>query len=241
MQQMSGNHLFVTANLLVMAVTILPAYALQSFRMDGLSSYAERPIAFLLRYVRRRTLAHAAILAAVLGAVGCSVSTQYGVKFLVDTLSAGPRGDAVWLAFAVLVSLIAADNLLWRLAGWIASHAFVGVTGDLRSELFRHLTGHAPSYFAERLSGTLTGRITATSNAVFAVENLFIWNVLPPCVGDLRRDRLPGGGQPADGDGAAGDRHRSSCFCCSGWPRAARRCITASPTGPRAVEANWPT
>ena len=150
--------------------------------MDRLSDYAERPIAFLLRYVRRRVLAHAAILGAVIGAVGCSVSSQYGVKFLVDTLSAGPHGTAVWLAFAVLVSLIAADNLLWRLAGWIASHAFVGVTGDLRSELFRHLTGHAPSYFTQRLSGTLTGRVTATSNAAFAVENLFIWNVLPPCV-----------------------------------------------------------
>ena len=149
--------------------------------MDRLSSYAERPIAFLLRYVRRRMLAHAAILAAVTTAVVCSVSTQYGVKFLVDALSAGPGGDAVWLAFVILVSLIAADNLLWRLAGWIASHAFVGVTGDLRSELFRHLTGHAPSYFAQRLSGTLTGRVTATSNAAFAVENLFIWNVLPPC------------------------------------------------------------
>jgi ATP-binding cassette subfamily B protein len=149
--------------------------------MDRLSSFANRPIAFLLRYVRRRTLAHAAILAAVLGAVGCSVSTQYGVKFLVDTLSAGPGSEAIWIAFALLVSLIAADNLLWRLAGWIASHAFVGVTGDLRSELFRYLTGHAPSYFTQRLSGTLTGRVTATSNAAFAVENLFIWNVLPPC------------------------------------------------------------
>ena len=150
--------------------------------MDRLSDYAKRPVAFLLRYVRRRLIAHAAILTAVISAVGCSVSSQYGVKFLVDTLSAGPHGTAVWLAFAVLVSLIAADNLLWRLAGWIASHAFVGVTGDLRSELFRHLTGHAPSYFTQRLSGTLTGRVTATSNAAFAVENLFIWNVLPPCV-----------------------------------------------------------
>jgi ATP-binding cassette, subfamily B, bacterial len=153
--------------------------------MDSLSLYAERPIAFLLRYVRRRSVAHTAILVAVIGAVACSVSTQYGVKFLVDVLSAGTASDAVWLAFALLVSLIAADNLLWRLAGWIASHAFVGVTGDLRSELFRHLTGHAPSYFSQRLAGTLTGRITATSNAAFAVENLFIWNVLPPCLATL--------------------------------------------------------
>ena len=150
--------------------------------MTCLSDYAGRPVAFLLRYVRRRKLAHAAILTAVLGAVGCSVSSQYGVKFLVDTLSNKSGDGAVWLAFGALVLLVAADNLLWRIAGWISSDAFVGVTGDLRSELFRHLTGHAPGYFAQRLSGTLTGRVTSTSNAAFAVENLFVWNVLPPCV-----------------------------------------------------------
>ncbi len=153
--------------------------------MNCLSAYADRPLAFLLRYVRRRAFAHAAILTAVVAAVVCSVSTQYGVKFLVDTLAAGPGNNGVWLAFAVLVSLIAADNLLWRVGGWIASHAFVSVTGDLRSDLFRHVTGHAPSYFAQRLSGTLTGRITATSNAAFAMENLFVWNVLPPCIATL--------------------------------------------------------
>jgi len=70
----------------------------------------------------------------------------------------------------------------WRLASRIASSAFVGVTGDLRRDLFRHLTAHSPSYFAERLPGTLTSRVTATSNAVFTGENMFVWNVLPPCV-----------------------------------------------------------
>ncbi len=150
--------------------------------MLSLCNYAGRPVAFLLRYVRRRPLAHTAIFLSVLSAVGCSVSTQYAVKFLVDTLAAGVSHPGIWTAFLVLVSLIAADNLLWRVGGWIASHAFVGVSGDLRSELFRHLTGHAPSYFADRLAGTLTGRITATSNAAFAVENLFMWNVLPPCL-----------------------------------------------------------
>ena len=150
--------------------------------MLSLSNYAGRPVAFLLRYVQRRPLAHTAILLAVLGAVGCSVSTQYAVKFLVDTLDKGRTHPGIWTAFVGLVCLVAADNLLWRLGGWISSHAFVGVSGDLRGELFRHLTGHAPSYFSERLAGTLTGRITATSNAAFAVENLFMWNVLPPCV-----------------------------------------------------------
>jgi ATP-binding cassette subfamily B protein len=148
--------------------------------MADLCDYAGRPLAFVFRYVRRRPVAHAIILTAVLAAVACSVGTQYGVKFLVDVLS-NHNSAAVWIAFATLGSLIAADNLLWRLACWIANYAFVGVTGDLRRDLFRHLTGHSQSYFADRMPGTLTSRVTATSNAVFTSENMFIWNVLPPC------------------------------------------------------------
>src|SRR5580658_1615850 len=151
--------------------------------MDSLSGYANRPLPFMLRYLRQRLASHVVILSAVVAAVACSVGTQYGVKYLVDGLSAGPaRAGSVWLAFIFLMSLIAADNFLWRIAGWIASFTFVGVTGDLRRDMFRHLTGHAPSYFSDRLPGMLTSGITATSNAVFSVENMFIWNVLPPCI-----------------------------------------------------------
>jgi len=151
--------------------------------MEYLSRYAEHPLAYFAHYIRVRPVAHAAILIAVLGAVGCSVATQYGVKFLVDVLSGGPGGDVdIWIPFAVLVSLIAADNVLWRVASLIASCTFVGVTGHVRTDLFRHLVGHAPRYFAERQPGMLTSRVTATSNAVFTIENMFVWNVLPPCV-----------------------------------------------------------
>src|SRR5262249_12737611 len=153
--------------------------------MEFLCTYADRPVAVFLHYLRLRPLAHAMILTAVLAAVTCSVSTQYGVKFLVDTLSGRGGAEHIWTAFALLVSLIAADNLLWRLASWIASYTFVAVTGDLRSDLFRHLTGHAPSYFQDRLPGMLTSRVTATSNAIFTIENMFVWNVLPPCVATL--------------------------------------------------------
>ena len=151
--------------------------------MDNLSGYAHRPFPFVLRYLRQRPGAHAVILSAVIAAVACSVGTQYGVKNLVDSLSAGSaHAGGVWLAFIFLMSLIAADNFLWRIASWVASFTFVGVTGDLRRDMFRHLTGHAPSYFTDRLPGMLTSRITATSNAVFTVENMFVWNVLPPCI-----------------------------------------------------------
>jgi ATP-binding cassette subfamily B protein len=149
--------------------------------MDDFSRYANHPLAFLFRYVRLRPGAHLLILSAVVGAVACSVGTQYGVKYLVDSLSGNGIGSSVWTAFLVLVSLITADTLLWRLASWVANFTFVGVTGDLRRDLFRHLTGHSPSYFADRLPGMLTSRVTATSNAVFTVENMSMWNVLPPC------------------------------------------------------------
>ena len=147
-----------------------------------MEDFAHRPLAFFRRYIVGRWPTHLVILLSVLGAVGFSVSTQYGIKFLVDTLSAGQDGGSrPWLAFAVVVGFVAADNLLWRVASWVASYTFVAVSGDLRSDLFRHLTGHAPSYFADRMPGVLTSRITATSNAVFTVENMFVWNVLPPC------------------------------------------------------------
>ena len=116
--------------------------------MEDACRYTERPFAFLARYVMSRPVAHAAIASAVLGAVGCSVGAQYGIKVLVDTLAGGlyigSHARDAWLGFLLLATLIAADNLLWRVASWIASSTFVGVTGDLRRDLFRHLTGQAP-------------------------------------------------------------------------------------------------
>ncbi len=152
--------------------------------LSRITAYQGRPLAFLGHYVRRHVAGHAGILAAVTLAVVCSVSTQYGMKALIDAVSRGPQAgtDAAWMAFAVLCLLIASDNFLWRAGGWIAAHVFVRVTGDVRSDLFTHLAGHSPSYFSERLPGTLASRITATSNAIFQTENTTAWNVLPPCL-----------------------------------------------------------
>jgi ATP-binding cassette subfamily B protein len=174
-------------------VTIIVFFNGFAGHMDSLSGYARRPFSFVLRYLRQRLAAHVLILTAVVAAVACSVGTQYGVKYLVDGLAAGPNHEGgVWLAFVMLVTLIAADNFLWRIASWTASFTFVGVTGDLRRDIFRHLTGHAPSYFSDRLPGMLTSRITATSNAVFTVENMFVWNVMPPCIATVAAIALIG-------------------------------------------------
>jgi len=154
--------------------------------MDDLCRYANRPFFFIFRYVLHSPIAHGAILVCVAGAVACSTGTQYGVKNLVDTLSQGANaGTAVWFAFAALFLLIAADNLLWRVASYVAAGTFVRVTGALRKDLFRHLTGHSPAFFIDRPPATLTSRVTATSNAVFTVENMLVWNVIPPCAATI--------------------------------------------------------
>ena len=92
------------------------------------------------------------VLLSVLVAVTASVSTQYGMKHLIDIVATGQQaaGDKVWGAFAILCGLVAADNLSWRVGGYAAHRTFVAVTGDIRRDLFRHLAGHAPTYFAER-------------------------------------------------------------------------------------------
>ncbi len=145
---------------------------------------ARQPMAFMFRYARRHRIKHLAILLSVVLAVGCAVGSSYAVNYLVNTLNAhrnGPMG-AVWGAVGFLGGLIAFDNMAWRIGGWISTYAFVAVTGDLRRDLFRHLTGHAPSYFADRMPGALAGRISNTATAMFTLENLAFWNVLPPCL-----------------------------------------------------------
>ena len=104
------------------------------------------------------------------------------MKLLVDTLSGAPRAPAaVWHVFALLVALIPPTTSCGGSPAG-GNSTFVGVTGDIRRDLFRHLTGQAQSYFAAASPGALTSRVTATSNALFTVENMLVWNVLPPCM-----------------------------------------------------------
>ena len=161
-----------------------PARDLSHEQSREFSALGHRPLAFLFSFIRRHKVGHAVILVSVLLAVVCSVSTQYGLKHLIDVVSKGPNGGGdVWGAFAILCALITADNMLWRVGGFTAAKVFVEVTGDVRRDLFAYLSGHSPSYFADRLPGGLSSRVSASANAVFTLENTGIWNVLPPCFG----------------------------------------------------------
>jgi ATP-binding cassette subfamily B protein len=140
-------------------------------------------LSFLARYVRKRFLSHSVVLFAVLGAVGCSIASQYAVKNLVDVLGVpghDPSLYRLWGAVALLLGLVAGDNLLWRLAGWASTYAFVAVGGDMRLDLFNHLSGQGTRYFVERFPGALAGRITAAANAAWSIESSGTWTTIPP-------------------------------------------------------------
>ncbi|HEY1298852.1 MAG TPA: ABC transporter ATP-binding protein [Stellaceae bacterium] len=141
------------------------------------------PVRFLAHYVRRRTGSHLLVLAAVLAAVGCAIGSQYGIKNLVDALGSPDVGGArLWSAVAVLLGLVVGDNLFWRFAGWVAARTFVAIGGDIRIDLFGHLSGHGPRYFANRVPGALASRITLAANEAFTIENALTWTTIPPAV-----------------------------------------------------------
>jgi ATP-binding cassette subfamily B protein len=150
----------------------------------ALPRYASKgAISFLGRYVRRRLPSHLVVLISMLLAVGCSVASQYAVKHLVDVLGThDPTTEVLWGAVGLLLGLVAGDNLLWRLAGWVSTHAFVAVGGDMRLELFDHLSGQGTKYFVEQFPGALAGRITAAATASWTIENALTWTTIPPGV-----------------------------------------------------------
>jgi ATP-binding cassette subfamily B protein len=152
----------------------------------SLPGYLSRgPARFLLHYVRRRFFDHFFVLLAVLAAVGCAIGSQYAVKNLVDILGSKTSGNAVWTAVAVLLGVVAGDNLLWRLAGWISTDAFVAVGGDLKLDLFDHLSGHGTRYFADQFPGALASRITTAANATWSIETSLTWTTIPPAAAVL--------------------------------------------------------
>jgi len=146
-----------------------------------ISRYAGEPLRLLWRYVGRRKLTHSVVLASVLFAVCCALASQYGIKNLIDALPAGrAHPGSVIRAFAILVVLILADNLFWRIGGWTGARAFVAVTGDMRNEMFAYLSAHAPGFFADKQPGVLSSRVSSMVNAVYTVENTIAWVALPP-------------------------------------------------------------
>ncbi|MFP3557243.1 hypothetical protein SB861_42080 [Paraburkholderia sp. SIMBA_049] len=59
------------------------------------------------------------ILLNIVAAVGCSLASQFAIRNLIDALPIGrAHPTQVVHAFFVIVALLFAGTLFWRLAGW---------------------------------------------------------------------------------------------------------------------------
>jgi ATP-binding cassette subfamily B protein len=151
--------------------------------MAAPSTFLQGPYRFVLHYISGRPWQFGALLLAVVGAGGCAVAVQYVMKLLVDGM-AGPReaSAAVWSALILFVTFIAGESILWRITGWLACRATLGVGVDMRLDLFSYLNGQPMRYFADNLAGSLGQRLTATAGNFGALTNTVVWRILPPCI-----------------------------------------------------------
>lgn len=147
------------------------------------STFLQGPYRFVLHYMVGRPWQFGALLLTVVGAAGCAVAVQYVMKLLVDGMT-GPRdaSTAVWSALFLFVTFIAGESILWRITGWLACRATLGVGVDMRLDLFSYLNGQPMRYFADNLAGSLGQRLTATAGNFGALTNTVVWRILPPCI-----------------------------------------------------------
>jgi ATP-binding cassette subfamily B protein len=145
--------------------------------------FLKGPEAFILHYLKGRPWHFLTLLLLVCCAAAAAVGAQYTMKLLVDAM-AGQREvpGAAWSALSLLLTLIAAESLLWRLSGWLGCRTTVGIGVDMRLDLFDYLNGQPMRYFADNLAGSLGQRITSTAGNFGALTNTVVWRVLPPFI-----------------------------------------------------------
>ncbi|MGZ8250515.1 ABC transporter ATP-binding protein [Methylomagnum sp.] len=144
--------------------------------------YLRRPLYFLLHYMRRRPWHFVGLLLLVIGAAGCAIGVQIGMKNLVDAMADPDRTRrAVWTPLALFIVLVGVESILWRLGGWLGCRTVVDTGVDVRLDLFKYLSGHSMRYFNDHLAGSLGNRITETAGATGALLSVFTWSVVPPC------------------------------------------------------------
>lgn len=144
--------------------------------------FLQGPGPFLWHYVRRRPWQFAGLLGLMIGAAGCAMGVQIGMRNLVNAM-AGPVSDraAVWGALGLFIGLVGLESGLWRLGGWLGCRTVVDTGVEVRLDLFRYLSGHSMRFFNDHLAGALGHRITETAGATGALINVCVWDVVPPC------------------------------------------------------------
>ena len=138
-------------------------------------------VPFLLRYVRRHLRLCLALILVVTGGALCAVAAQYGLKLLVDGMTApGTERNGVLSYLGLFLGLLAVESACWRLGGFLGSRTIIRVGEDIRIDLFETVSARSWGFYNSQASGALAGRITAAATAATAVLRTLVWSVVPP-------------------------------------------------------------
>ncbi len=136
---------------------------------------------FLLRYAAHHRLWISLLLAIVVSGAIAAVAAQYGLRLLVDAMTAPGRDlAAVARALGLFLGLLALENVCWRIGGFVGAHSVIAVSEDIRVDLFAVVSARSWDFFSTQASGALAGRITGAAEAAAAVLRTIVWNILPP-------------------------------------------------------------
>ena len=165
-----------------MSVASISGFERVPDRGIGRAPFPVRAVPFIWHHALRRRWLFAGLFVVMAAAAACAVAVQFGMRLPVDAMSlhADDR-SAAWFPFILFVGLIGLESACWRLGGWLTCRGVVATGVDIRLDLFEHLSGQPMRYFADQLSGSLGGRITATAGSVGGLLTTLSWSILPPC------------------------------------------------------------
>jgi ATP-binding cassette subfamily B protein len=137
----------------------------------------------LLRYLRRHLGMSMNLMATIAAGSVCAVAAQYGLKLLVDAMTATSVDRRhVLFCLSLFLGLLGMESVCWRLGGVLGSRTIIRVSEDIRIDLFEAVSKRSWQFFNGQASGALAGRITAAAASATAVMRTVVWSVLPPVI-----------------------------------------------------------
>jgi len=127
-----------------------------------------RPLAMLVPYVLRYRLQLAGAVVALVAAAVATLIVPLAVRQMIDHGFNADDAGAINAYFIGLIGVVAvlatASSLRFYFVTWLGER----VVADLRSDVFRHLSGLGIDYFDRNRSGEITSRLTADTTQIKA-------------------------------------------------------------------------
>jgi ATP-binding cassette, subfamily B, bacterial len=155
-----------------------PSPTLRSPDTEGVGRSRMRPLLGLKPYLGRYKAMLAAALVALLVSAGATLAVPLAVRRMIDLGFTGIEPDLVDKYFLTLVGvgliLALASAARFYSVNWLGER----VVADIRTDVFKHLTGLSPAFYEATHSGEVMSRLTADTTQIKAAAGTVISQAL---------------------------------------------------------------